>query len=46
MKARGDKLETMIIGIQSLLDCVGPKQPEGDVSPVMGRTDWSWIITE
>ena len=33
VKARDDKLEMMIIGIQPVLDCVGPEQPEGGRLP-------------
>ena len=33
VKARDDKLETMIIGIQPVLDYVDPKQPKGGHLP-------------
>ena len=33
VKARDDILETMIIGIQPILDYVDPKQPEGGHLP-------------
>ena len=29
VKAHDDKLEMMVIGIQPMLDCVGPEQPKG-----------------
>ena len=49
VKAHDEKLETMIIGIQPVLDCVGPEQPEGGRLPSDGpyrsvvdhyRTTW------
>ena len=33
VKAHDDKLETMIIGIQPMLDYVSPEQPEGGRLP-------------
>ena len=36
VKAHDEKLETMIIGIQPVLDCVGPEQPEGGRLPSDG----------
>ena len=33
VKTRDDKLETMIAGIQPVLDCVGLEQPEGGCLP-------------
>ena len=36
VKARDDKLEAMIVGIQPMLDCVGLEQPEGARLPSDG----------
>ena len=44
VKAHDDKLETMIMGIQPVLDYVGLEQPKGHGCPKMGRTDRSWIV--
>ena len=44
VKARDDKLEMMIVGIQPVLDCISLEQLEGGVYPVMGHFDRSWIV--
>jgi len=36
VKTRDDKLETMIVGIQPVLDCIGLEQPEGGQLPGHG----------